>query len=219
MTILRRQTRMWIKLFSIFVKLTGWPAAFLCFRTKIYYENKDIQGRRIRGSAILISNHTSVYDFAVYLFVFFTRTLRVQMAEILFQRKLLGLFLRAMGGIMVNRGAHDFGSVAASEELLRQGGVVGIFPEGRLPRKGEARPLPFLPGAAYLALSTGAKVIPVYTDGSYFRRKRARVIIGTPMDVEAIGPELPQKERLARLTEEMRSKILELGRQLNETSK
>ncbi len=59
-----------IHFWNLFVKLTGWPVQFLCFRTKIYYEDRRAQGRRIRGGALVISNHTAVYDYAVYLFVF-----------------------------------------------------------------------------------------------------------------------------------------------------
>ena len=90
---------MMIALFNWFVKITGWPVQFLCFRTKILYEDRKVQGRHVKGSAIILSNHTSVFDYAVYLFVFFTRTLRFQMAEVLFEKPLLGLFLKCLGNI------------------------------------------------------------------------------------------------------------------------
>lgn len=206
-----------INLFQFFVKLTGWPVQWLCFRTKIYYEDRSVQDRRIRGSAILISNHTSVYDYAVYLFVFFLRTLRFQMAEILFQKQPLGVFLHAMGGIRVNRNTRDFGCIPASAAILRRGGVVGIFPEGRLPLEGEEAPLPFQQGAAYLALSTGVKIIPVYTNGAYFGIRRARVIIGKPLELAGfIDETLPQRDQLAQASELLRARILELERLLNE---
>lgn len=206
-----------IRFFNAFTKITAWPVQALCFRTKVCYEDRAAQDRHIRGSAILISNHTSVYDYAVYLFVFFSRTLRFQMAEVLFEKQPLGLFLRAMGGIRVDRDAYDFSFVAKSEQILRRGGVVGIFPESRLPRPGEARPLPFKPSAAYLALSSGAPVIPVYTNGSYFRRSRARVVIGAPVDAASlVDPDLPQKEQLAQLSEALRQRIIDLGRLLDE---
>ena len=51
-----------IGFFNSFTKITGWIVQKICFRTKIYYEDKAVQGRRIKGSAILISNHTSVFD-------------------------------------------------------------------------------------------------------------------------------------------------------------
>ena len=117
--------------FNTFVKVTGWLPQKIAFRTKIEYEDKAVQGRRIKGPAIIISNHTSVFDYAVLLFVFFTRTLRVQMAEVLFQKQPLGLFLKMMGGIYVNRDTHDFSFMGKSEELLRKGKVVGIFPDAQ----------------------------------------------------------------------------------------
>ena len=128
---------MMIALFNWFVKITGWPVQFLCFRTKILYEDRKVQGRHVKGSAIILSNHTSVFDYAVYLFVFFTRTLRFQMAEVLFEKPLLGLFLKCLGGIRVDRNAHDFGFLPKSEKILERGGVIGVFPESRLPLPGE----------------------------------------------------------------------------------
>lgn len=200
-----------ITFWNIFVKITGWLPQFLCFRTKIYYENRKVQGRHIRGPAIIISNHTSVFDYAVYIFVFFTRTLRFQMAEVLFEKKALARLLKMLGGIFVNRNDFDFGFMAKSRDILDSGGVVGVFPEGRLPRPGEPRPLEFKTSAAYLALSSGVPVIPVVTNGSYFRPGRARVLIGEPIDVSALSDRtLPEKEDLLQVSEKLRRHITEL---------
>ena len=100
-------TNMLTEFFNAFVKATGWLPQKIAFRTKIEYEDKAVQDRHIKGPAIIICNHTSVFDYAVLLFVFFTRTLRVQMAELLFQKQPLGLFLKMMGGIYVIRDTHD----------------------------------------------------------------------------------------------------------------
>lgn len=198
--------------FNAFVKITGWLAQFFCFRTKVFYEDKKTQSRKIKGKAIIISNHTSVYDYAVFIFVFFFRVLRYQMAEVLFKNRLLKRFLLLMGGIFVDRNSKDFSFMQKSEEILDKGGVVGIFPEGRLPKEGEERPLKFLSGAAYLALRSGAPIIPVYTNGSYFRSKRAKVVIGKPIDVSALyDGEKTEKENLSKITEELRKKVVELA--------
>lgn len=200
-----------IRFFNTFVKITGFIPYWICFRTKIYYQDKSVQTGRIKGPAILISNHTSVFDYAVYLGVFFTRTLRFQMAEVLFKKKLLGWFLRSMGGIYVNRGLYNFSFVDKSVEILNEGGVVGIFPESRIPKPDEERPLPFKPSAASVALRSDAQVIPIYTNGSYFQKKRARVIIGTPFYAKDYYDEtLSEKENLRKISNEMRNKILEL---------
>lgn len=208
---------MWIDFWNWFTKITAWPAQWLCFRTKILYEDKAVQGRRIRGAAIIVSNHTSVYDYAVWLFVFFSRTLRFQMAELLFEKKPLGTFLRLLGGIRVDRNTHNFDFIARSQQILSDGGVVGIFPESRLPRAGEERPLPFKPSAAYLALSSGVPVIPVYTNGSYFSKKRAAVMIGTPMDADTFEHSgETEKERIELVSQALRDRIIELGKKLHD---
>ena len=211
---------MLINLWNAFVKITAYPVQLPVFRTKVYYEDKKVQSRRIRGAAILISNHTSVWDYAVWLFVFFFRTLRAQMAEVLFEKKPLGLFLKMMGGVRVDRNVYDFGFVSQSQRILEKGGVVEIFPESRLPLKGEERPLPFKPSAAYLGLLSGAPMIPVYTNGAYFSKKRARVIIGKPLYARALTDDsLSEKENIARVSEALREKIISLEKQLYEQSK
>lgn len=205
-----------IKLANFFVKLTGWIAQFFCFRTKIYCENRKIQGRRIRGKAIVISNHRAVYDFAVMMFVFPWRCLRCQVAEITYDKNpfLKGL-LKSLGAVRVDRNGRDFSFVNASCEILDKNGVMEIYPESRIPLEGEERPLEFKPSAAYIALLSGAPVIPVYTNGSYFRRKRARVIIGTPIDARALYDDaLSEKENIEAISRIFREKVIALGHEL-----
>ena len=209
-----------IAAFNVFTKITAWPLQFLCFRTKVYYEDKSVQGRHIKGGAIIISNHTSIFDYAVYLFVFLTRTLRFQMAEVLFKKKGLSLLLRALGGVFVDRTGFDFGFVAKSQRIIEKGGVVGIFPESRLPLPDEERPLPFKTSAAYIALTTGAPIVPVVTNGSYFTKKRARVLIGKPVYAEGLTkPGASEKENLQAVSDALREKIIELEKLLDEKAK
>ena len=207
-------------LLNWFVKITGWPIQLLCFRKKIYYEDKAVQSRRIKGKAIIISNHLSVYDYPLAMFVFFGRTLRFQMSELVMKKPVLGTFLRMLGGICVDRDSHDFAFMAKCEKILEKGGVIGICPEGRLPLRDEPRPLPFKTGAAYLALMTDTPIIPMVTNGSYFNSKeRARVIIGTPIIPSQVAdPKRSEKENIAALTDLMRNKIISLGNNLHERS-
>ncbi len=200
-----------IRLMQGFVRLTAWIPQMLVFRLKVTCEDPAVQGRMIHGPAIIVSNHTAIYDFAAMLFVFRSRTLRYQMAEVLFRKKVLGVFLKAMGGIYIDRGSPDLGFMGESMEILRKGGVVGVFPEGRLPRKDETPPLPFRPGAAFLSLSSGVPVIPVWTNGKYFCRPRARVVIGVPMDPAEFRTEgRTDRENIDAFTAAMRDKVMEL---------
>ena len=188
--------------FNWFVKITAYPIQKLVFRTKIYYEDKKIQSRKIKGAAMVVSNHTSVYDYAVELFVFFSKTVNYQMAEVLFEKKPLGSFLKALGGIKVDRNAFDFGFIEKSKEILDKGGAVGVFPESRIPKEGEERPLEFKPSAAYLALYASVPIIgkPFMTNDYYDEGKT-------------------EKENMENISASLRRRIIELGRLLDEKRK
>lgn len=201
-----------IRFFNWFTKITAWPVQKLCFKTKVYYESRAEQSRRIKGPAIIVSNHTSIFDYAVFLFVFYGRTLRYQMAEVLFKKAVLGTYLKCMGGIYVDRDSNDYGFLDKSQEILERGGVVGIFPEGRIPEGFESKPLEFKPGAVRLALSANVPIIPVYTNGSYFSKKRARVMIGTPVFASELYDEKEDYgTNLKRITGKIREKVVSLG--------
>ena len=209
---------MGIQLFNWFTKITGFIPALLAFRTKIHYVDKQTQGRFIKGPAILISNHRKIFDYAVYLFVFFTRTLRVQAAEVLYTRPFMKPLLCSLGAIYVDRNHKDFGFVKKSLQLLKKGWIVHIYPEARLPKKDEETPLPFVPSAAYIALESGVPVIPVVTNGSYFNfRKRAHVLIGTPVyAADLMEDGLTDRENIDRVNEKLRDIIRGLQEKLNE---
>lgn len=205
---------MGIWLFNWFVKLTAWPVQRLLLRLRIRDEDPARSGRRHRGPVILVCNHNAVFDFATLMFTFFRRTLRVQMAEVLFGKPVLGVFLRMLGGIRVDREEHSLRSVRRSQALLEKGWTVGVFPEGRLALPGEEKPLPFQPGAALLALETGAPVVPVAVRGVYFREP-IRVRVGVPLDLRAMTAGIPdRREAVEEATRLLREKIIALGKEL-----
>ena len=205
-----------IALYNWFVKITGYPVQLFLFRNKVFYENKSVQSRRIKGSAIIVSNHITVMDFAVMMFVFYPRTLRCLIAELMFNHNIfLTLLMKFLGGIKVNRSSHDYSFVNKCCKILKKGGVIEIYPEARLPKEGEETPLPFKSSAAYIALESGAPVIPVYNSGSYSKKGRNNVLIGTPMDVrDYYDSSLSHEENLANISEIMRQRIIELKNEL-----
>ncbi|MBP5295442.1 MAG: 1-acyl-sn-glycerol-3-phosphate acyltransferase [Lachnospiraceae bacterium] len=212
--------KFWIRIFNWFAKITGFIPFWLAFRTKIYYVDRKLQGRHIKGPAIIMSNHIQLFDYVVWLFVFWTRTIRTQAAEVLYRRPMLGPLLKQLGAIYVNRETRDFSFCDESVQLLKEGWVLTIFPEARLPKKGEERPLPFKMSAAYIALQSGAPVIPVVTDGSYFNfRRRARVLIGTPVYAKDLREEgVGEKENLRIVADKFRSIIRNMTKELSRRS-
>jgi 1-acyl-sn-glycerol-3-phosphate acyltransferase len=203
-------------LFNWFVKITGWIPQLIIFKIKVYYEDKKVQDKRIKGKAIVVSNHNDLMDFAVLLFVFWRRTLRCVVAELMYEKNVfMTTLLKLLGTIRAERDSHDFSFLGRCEKVLRKGGVVEIFPEARLPRKGEETPLPFKPSAVYLALETDTPIIPIYNNAEHFSRKNMRVIIGKPINVRALYDDgLSQKENIEKINDYLRGKILELREEL-----
>jgi len=199
-----------------FVKITGVIPYLILMWPKIFYEDRKVQGRRIKGKAIVISNHNSIMDVAVMMFTFPGRTLRCVTAELMFKKNfMMSFFLHAIGAIRVDRDAHDFAFLEKSKRILSRGGVVEIYPEARLPRAGEERPLPFKPSAVYMALESGAPIIPVYHSRRGFVDRDSAVLIGKPIDVrELFDDTLDEKQNIEIITEIVRGKIIELGKEL-----
>lgn len=70
----------------------------------------------------------------------------------------LGAFLHMVGQIPVRRGAVDPLAVRTILRVLREGGVAGMFPEST---RGSGEVDQVFGGAAYLAMATGATVVPL----------------------------------------------------------
>lgn len=141
------------------------------------------------GGAVLAANHESVLD--PFLLGLVTRRPVRFMAKIeLWRFRPVGKAIEAMGGLPVDRGRGDRDAMASLSALLREGWLVGIFPEGVV-RETET----WHRGAAKLALLTGAPLVPVLIDGSgkalgrrRFGFPRIRLVVGQAIPVEAAKP-------------------------------
>lgn len=193
-----------------FVKLTGYLPAMLFFKPRVIYQDKTVQSKRLPKPCIFVSNHQSLLDFALYLCLFFGRTIRFQMAEVLFEKgKLFSNFLFWLGGIYVNRNKLNMEMMATCIRILDAGGTVGVFPQGRLPVDG--KPFPFKSGVVYMALHSDAPIIPVYTDGNYGLKKRATVVIGKPIHLkEWCTDEKPSLATIEALTAQLEQTVYDL---------
>lgn len=117
------------------------------------------------GPVILCANHTSYLD-AMLLGLCTRRPVSFMVFREFHDHPFLGFFIRNGGGIPVNQTGTDTEAFKTALAVLKRGGVIGIFPEGRLSRTG--LPSAGRPGAALLAASAGALLIPVSITGAFF---------------------------------------------------
>ncbi|TIC86648.1 1-acyl-sn-glycerol-3-phosphate acyltransferase [Nocardioides sp. GY 10127] len=108
------------------------------------------------GPVLLAANHAGVAD-GPLLAIFAPRPVHALTKAEMFGGA-LGRFLLSSGQVPVERFGADVAAVRTCVRVLRDGGVVGIFPEGR---RGDGELQRCHGGVAYLALVTGADVVPV----------------------------------------------------------
>ncbi|CAM4223352.1 lysophospholipid acyltransferase family protein [Paenibacillus tarimensis] len=161
-----------------------------------------------QGPVLLCSNHISNFDPpAVGLKV--RRRVHFMAKAELFTFKPLGALLTAIGAFPVKRGGVSKESIKLALQLLKDGHVMGIFPEG-------TRSVPGMEGAAkkgaaMIALRSGASVIPVAINGSYKLFGKVVVRYGPPVDLSIFADD-KEPELLERVTDVIMAHIRELSR-------
>jgi 1-acyl-sn-glycerol-3-phosphate acyltransferase len=114
-----------------------------------------------RGPLVVVSNHIGWLDGPLMAIV------GPRPVHVLTKREMyhgpLGSFLIAAGQIPVLREGADPAAVKVALRVLREGGAVGVFPEGT---RGAGEVTRVKPGAAYLAMATGATVVPLVFVGT-----------------------------------------------------
>jgi len=129
------------------------------------FQFRNIEGIPSEGPAILVGNHRSYFDVGAMSLAIAKsgRPARFLGKKEVFDAPIVGPLAAAMGGIRVDRTSGSDEPLQAAADALAGGEMVGIMPEGTIPR-GPAFFDPVLKGrwgAARLAQMTGAPVIPI----------------------------------------------------------
>ncbi|PVE79151.1 1-acyl-sn-glycerol-3-phosphate acyltransferase [Microbacterium testaceum] len=149
------------------------------------------------GPVIFASNHLSFID-SIAIPVAAPRPVHFMAKSAYFEKWASRQFFTAIGAIPVERGAGQKALDALDQQrvLLEDGRAVALYPEGT--RSLDGRLYKGRTGVAFLALQTGAPVVPVGligTDkampvGAKFPSTKERITVrfGTPLDVSPHGP-------------------------------
>ena len=137
------------------------PAGRAWFRSRYDVRTHGDEHVRRRGPHIIASNHIGLLD-GPLLAAFAPRPVHALTKKEMFQGH-TGLALRAFGQIPLSRYEVDLSAIKDCLRVLRDGGVVAIYPEGT---RGSGEFDRMHHGVAYLALVTGAPVVPLAVFGT-----------------------------------------------------
>lgn len=175
------------------------------------------------GPVLLASNHLSALD-TILIPSFSPRKVQFLAKASLFASPIGGWFMRGIGAVPVLREAGSGAQAAleAGRAVLASGQVFAVFPEGSRSRDG--RLYRGRSGAAFMALETGATVVPVGLIGTDRAQKlpgtgrapRVEVRFGRPIRLDDLA-ELPRGRARREATERIMAAIHELtGQELAE---
>lgn len=187
------------------------PLLYLIFRPKIYGNKKALAPK---GKAIIICNHLNMLD-PVMIALVSPRIIHFMAKKELFKSKLLKLFFKSAFVFPVDRGTADLKSLKQALALLDKGKVFGIFPEGR--RMVADRMDEFELGTAFIAMRSGAPVIPVYLkNDSFDSGKRVKMIVGDPMCAADSVMNVSRRENEVLFMQRMKNTMNALKKELEE---
>jgi 1-acyl-sn-glycerol-3-phosphate acyltransferase len=140
-----------------------WAGGLGLFTTVFRMRAIGAQNVPREGGVVLASLHRSNFDTFLLGVPPRWRHLRPMAKVELYKNPVVAWILRHAGAFPVRRGEGDREAIATAIRILRDGGTVAMFPEGTRNRDGQAR---LHSGAARLALSTGAALVPVAVAGT-----------------------------------------------------
>ncbi|MFJ7973928.1 lysophospholipid acyltransferase family protein [Psychrobacillus sp. NPDC096389] len=156
------------------------------------------------GGILLCSNHIDNLDPPV-VGINAPRPVNFMAKEELFHLPLLKSILPGVRAFPVKRGMSDRDALRRAIKLLKDGEVVGLFPEGTRSKDGQLGK--GFSGAGFFALRGEANVVPCAIVGPYKPFRRLKVVYGDAIDMQ------PYRERKAsaeEVTEVIMAHIAEL---------
>ncbi len=158
---------------------------FLGLLFRLYYHPQIIGKENIPkdGAVLIVGNHKHLYDQCLAILAT-KRPIHYLAKKEYFDGK-MAWFFKMAGCIPVDRSKKDSKATQLALDVLKQGFVLGLFPEGTRNRTNEFL-LPFKFGAVSMAKKTNAKIVPFGLTGDYrFRSKNLMIRFGEPIQVTA----------------------------------
>lgn len=178
--------------------------------SKIVYRYKVYGRENIpkEGAVLFCGNHTSYFD-GPLIIISSPRLMRFMAKEELKKNLLFRYLCYAYDAIYVKRDSKDIKPLKEALKELKNGGAIGIFPEGT--RHGmEKNDGKMKNGAVYMSLKTGAKIIPIGISGDAKPFHKMEITYGKPIDFNYLLEGKSAKEVEEEATIILKNEIVKL---------
>ncbi len=156
------------------------------FRT-LKWQISGVENIPKEGAVILAVNHISNWD-PILVACGIERKINFMAKIELFRVPGLGALLRTFGAFPVKRGEGDMAAIRQALDILKEGEILGIFPEGHRSKTGNV--LKGMPGMVLLMEKSKAPVVPIKVYGTrrlfWHGRGKVGMVVGEPLQPEML---------------------------------
>ena len=159
---------------------------------KVFYKVTVINGEKIENAkgVVISGNHLSNHDPLLFP-AFFDKKIRFIAKEELFKIPFIKQSLKATGAIPIKRGTFDRAAINSSIKLLKEGEVVGVFPEGTRSHSKELDLGQSHNGASFIATRAKTKIIPfaIIPSKNFKLFSEIKIVVGDEIDATSLKEE------------------------------
>jgi len=207
------------------MNLIFWLGWFISKTIAVLFFRVKIMGRENipkTGPFILASNHVSFYD-PPLVGSSSPRLVHFMAKKELFKNPFFGWLITQTNAHPINRRGFDRKAIETTENILKKGQGLTIFPEGTRARSGDF--LPPHPGVGMLARKNIVPVVPVYVNGPnrlkdcFWGRDRLSVTFGKVIDTDRISGFSDDKEGYKELARYIMDRIKDIKQEFVERNR
>ncbi|MGN1094756.1 MAG: lysophospholipid acyltransferase family protein [Eubacteriales bacterium] len=191
------------------------PFYFLFFRIKT--KNKENIPDK-NTPYIICANHISAHDIC-FIATRMHRQIFFVAKEEIGKNPIIRFFAKKLGVIFIKRGKADLNALRSSVNVVKNGNVLCIFPQGTRFRDVPAEKEQFKSGVGMIAYRAKADILPVYIHTKNNRAKffgKVDVIFGEPIKYSELQFESGKFSEFEKATELIAEKIISLSPERNE---
>jgi 1-acyl-sn-glycerol-3-phosphate acyltransferase len=148
------------------------------------------------GGVLLCCNHISNFD-PIVVGIMIKRNVYYMAKEELFKLPVFGKVVEMCNAFPVKRGMSDREALRKGLKVLKEGHVLGLFPEGTRSKNGELGK--GLAGAGFFALKSDAAVVPCAIIGPYKSFRKLKMVYGSPIDMTELRKNKASAEEATEL--------------------